>query len=109
MPATLNDEDGQLLRPRRSASTPPDFPISTSFLSSGRSTIFAVIIARRGKLVLERYFSGEDERWVDTFVRFAPREFHDVRSISRTCLFLVGIRRVRESFRRFVVRDRLLS
>jgi hypothetical protein len=25
--------------------------------------IHAVIIARRGKLVLERYFSGEDVRW----------------------------------------------
>jgi CubicO group peptidase (beta-lactamase class C family) len=56
--------------------------------------IHAVVVARRGKLVLERYFSGEDERWVDESVRFTPGALHDVRSISKNVTsLLVGIAR----------------
>jgi CubicO group peptidase (beta-lactamase class C family) len=59
-----------------------------------KHNIHAVVIARRGKLVLERYFSGEDERWVDTSVRFSPGDLHDIRSISKSVTsLLVGIAR----------------
>jgi CubicO group peptidase (beta-lactamase class C family) len=53
-----------------------------------------VVVARRGKLVLERYFSGDDERWVDESVPFSPGHLHDVRSISKSVTsLLVGIAR----------------
>jgi CubicO group peptidase (beta-lactamase class C family) len=59
-----------------------------------QANIHAVVVARNGKLVMERYFSGADERWGDELgtVKFGPEVKHDLRSISKSATsLLVGI------------------
>lgn len=56
--------------------------------------VHAVLVARHGKLVMERYFSGADARWGTDLgvVRFAPDVMHDVKSVSKSATsLLVGI------------------
>jgi len=56
--------------------------------------IHAVVVVRHGKLVMERYFSGPDERWGRPLgtVQFGPEVKHDLRSISKSVTsLLVGI------------------
>lgn len=50
------------------------------------SNVHSVLIARRGTLVYEQYFSGEDEIWGDSKgeVKFNGETLHDVRSISKS-------------------------
>ena len=58
------------------------------------ANIHAVVVARNGKLVMERYFAGEDERWGDKLgrVAYGPEVKHDLRSISKSVTsLLVGI------------------
>ncbi len=59
-----------------------------------KRNIHAVVVVRRGKLVFERYFAGQDERWTlgSGSTRFSPTEKHDIRSISKSVTsLLVGI------------------
>jgi len=59
-----------------------------------KANIHAVVVVRNGKLVMERYFAGEDERWGDTLgrVTYGPEVKHDLRSISKSVTsLLVGI------------------
>ncbi len=58
------------------------------------ANIHAVVVVRNGKLVMERYFTGEDERWGDKLgrVTYGPQVKHDLRSISKSATsLLVGI------------------
>lgn len=58
------------------------------------ANIHAVVVVRNGKLVMERYFTGEDERWGDKLgrVTYGPEVKHDLRSISKSATsLLVGI------------------
>ena len=58
------------------------------------ANIHAVVVVRNGKLVMERYFAGEDERWGDKLgrVTYGPEVKHDLRSISKSVTsLLVGI------------------
>lgn len=59
------------------------------------ANIHAVVVARHGKLVLERYYSGRDERFDSGLigqVAFKPETKHDLRSISKSVVsLLVGI------------------
>jgi CubicO group peptidase (beta-lactamase class C family) len=59
------------------------------------ANIHALVVARRGKLVLEHYRMGKDVRFNAEdrgVVRFTPIEKHDVRSISKSVTeLLVGI------------------
>lgn len=58
------------------------------------ANIHAVIVVRNGKLAMERYFTGEDERWGDKLgrVTYGPEVKHDLRSISKSVTsLLVGI------------------
>ena len=58
------------------------------------ANIHAVVVVRNGKLAMERYFSGEDERWGDKLgrVTYGPEVKHDLRSISKSVTsLLVGI------------------
>ena len=58
------------------------------------ANVHAVVVARSGKLVMERYFTGKDHRWMQSsaVTRFGPTEKHDVRSISKSVTaLLVGI------------------
>ena len=60
------------------------------------SNIHAVVIVRNGKLVMERYFNGEDQLWGRPTGRmeFSPTVKHDLRSISKSVTsLLVGIAR----------------
>ena len=61
-----------------------------------KANIHAVVVVRNGKLVMERYFAGEDERWGDKLgrVTYGPEVKHDLRSISKSVTsLLVGIAR----------------
>lgn len=53
--------------------------------------LHGVVVARRGKLVLERYFEGEDEVWGDPLgtVAFGPEVLHDLRSVSKSIVGLL--------------------
>jgi CubicO group peptidase (beta-lactamase class C family) len=56
--------------------------------------VHAVLVARRGRLVFERYFAGEDQRWGRPLgrVEFGPDTLHDLRSVTKTVVaLLVGI------------------
>ena len=99
MPATLNDG--------WAVAAPAEVDLDAARLSEfdkfleqwPKHKIHAVVVARRGSLVLERYFSGEDERWVEESVHFSPRDLHDVRSISKSVTsLLVGIARGEGNF-----------
>lgn len=59
-----------------------------------QANIHAVVVVRNGKLAMERYFSGVDERWGDKkgSVTFGPEVLHDLRSISKSVTsLLIGI------------------
>jgi CubicO group peptidase (beta-lactamase class C family) len=56
--------------------------------------IHAVLVARRGKLVMDRYFTGTDERWGARLgkVVHTAEQMHDLRSITKGVVsLLVGI------------------
>jgi CubicO group peptidase (beta-lactamase class C family) len=56
--------------------------------------IHSVLVARRGKLVMDRYFTGTDERWGSPLgkVVHTPEQMHDLRAISKSVVsLLVGI------------------
>lgn len=56
--------------------------------------IHAVVVVRRGKLVMDRYFTGADERWGTPLgkVVHMPEQMHDLRSITKSVVsLLVGI------------------
>jgi CubicO group peptidase (beta-lactamase class C family) len=58
------------------------------------ANIHALVVARRGKLVMERYWRGPDERWGTQIgtVAYGPTVKHDLRSISKSVTsLLVGI------------------
>jgi CubicO group peptidase (beta-lactamase class C family) len=66
-----------------------------------KANIHAVVIVRNGKLAMERYFAGEDERWGDRLgrVAYGPEMKHDLRSISKSVTsLLVGIARSEGKF-----------
>ena len=59
-----------------------------------RRNVHAVVVVRRGKLVLERYFRGRVRRWMEWSapVQFSPETKHDIRSISKSVTsLLVGL------------------
>jgi CubicO group peptidase (beta-lactamase class C family) len=53
--------------------------------------LHSVVVARRGKLVFERYFDGEDENWGRSIgrVAFGPDTLHDLRSVTKSVLGLL--------------------
>jgi CubicO group peptidase (beta-lactamase class C family) len=58
------------------------------------ANVHAVVVVRNGKLAMERYFAGEDERWGEKLgrVTYGPEAKHDLRSISKSVTsLLVGI------------------
>ncbi len=61
-----------------------------------QANIHAVVVVHKGKLAMERYFSGADERWGNPLgtVQYAADVKHDLRSISKSVTsLLVGIAR----------------
>ncbi|MBW8723955.1 MAG: serine hydrolase [Inquilinus limosus] len=60
----------------------------------GQSNAHAVLVVRHGRLVYERYFAGEDQRWGQPLGRIAhdAATRHDLRSITKSVTaLLVGI------------------
>src|SRR4029077_514548 len=58
------------------------------------ANIHAVVVARAGKLVMERYYSGPDERWGTPIgtIAYKPDRKPDLRSVSKSVTsLLVGI------------------
>lgn len=53
--------------------------------------LHAVVVASRGKIVLERYFDGPDEAWGRPLgrVAFGPDTLHDLRSVTKSVLGLL--------------------
>jgi CubicO group peptidase (beta-lactamase class C family) len=53
--------------------------------------LHGVIVTRHGRLVLERYFTGDDEAWGAPLgrVAFGPDTLHDLRSVSKSVLGLL--------------------
>jgi CubicO group peptidase (beta-lactamase class C family) len=53
--------------------------------------LHGVVVARRGRLVFEQYFSGRDERWGAPLgeVTFGPDTLHDVRSVTKSIVSLL--------------------
>jgi CubicO group peptidase (beta-lactamase class C family) len=53
--------------------------------------LHGVVIVRKGVLVLERYFDGEDENWGNALgrVAFRPDTLHDLRSVTKSILGLL--------------------
>lgn len=61
--------------------------------------LHGVVVTRKGALVLERYFEGDDEVWGNPTGRiaFAPDTLHDLRSVTKSILgLLYGIARAQE-------------
>lgn len=68
--------------------------IGTRFDAWAQANVHAVLIARHGTLVYERYFTGKDENWdqLNERVVFDASAQHDLRSVSKSVLaLLVGI------------------
>ncbi len=59
--------------------------------SGGLVNLHAVVVMRHGRLALERYFEGEDERWGEPLgkVAFHADSLHDVRSVSKSIVGLL--------------------
>jgi len=53
--------------------------------------VHAVLVARSGKLVLERYYQGVDETWGKPLGRvcFGPQSLHDLRSVTKSVVSLL--------------------
>jgi CubicO group peptidase (beta-lactamase class C family) len=53
--------------------------------------LHSVLVARDGKLVLERYCEGEDESWGTPLhsVAFGPETLHDLRSVTKSIVGLI--------------------
>jgi CubicO group peptidase (beta-lactamase class C family) len=56
--------------------------------------LHALLVARDGRLVFERYFAGDDQLWSSSLgrIEFGPETLHDMRSVTKSVVgALVGI------------------
>jgi CubicO group peptidase (beta-lactamase class C family) len=71
----------------------PDFAarLDQGVKSGEIANLHAVFVARKGKMEVERYFEGRDERWGTPLgtVAFNANTLHDVRSISKSVVGLL--------------------
>jgi CubicO group peptidase (beta-lactamase class C family) len=75
----------------------PDFAAKLDhFVQSGRvSNIHGIVIARQGRIVLERYFEGDDQvrddkgTWSVERVAFTAGHNHDIRSVTKSIVGLL--------------------
>jgi CubicO group peptidase (beta-lactamase class C family) len=65
--------------------------LDVALASGAYERVHAVVLIRGGKLVYERYLTGDDEIWGlrKTGVVFGPDSLHDVRSISKSVVALL--------------------
>ncbi len=69
----------------------PGEAIEAAFARGELAGLHAVVVARHGRLVSERYFAGADWRWGQSLgvVRFGPEVRHDLRSVSKSIVGLL--------------------
>ena len=89
-----SDRDWQEGRPSDVALDAGTLSAVTGWLDSVRnSNVHSIVVARKGRLVFERYRKGHDERWREplTEVEHGPAVKHDLRSVTK-CItgLLVG-------------------
>ena len=65
--------------------------LAAGFESGLLLPIHALLVSRAGKLVLEKYYEGEDESWGDQLgrVQFGPAVLHDLRSVTKSIVGLL--------------------
>ncbi len=65
--------------------------LDSAVAAGGLNGLHAVLVVRKGKLALERYYAGADERWGDPLgeVAFGPEVKHDLRSVSKSVVGLL--------------------
>lgn len=64
--------------------------LDAAFAKGKLRNLHAVLVVRDGKLALEKYYEGPDERWTAPIgnVKFGPTVKHDLRSVSK---YVVGL------------------
>lgn len=89
-PATLEDR-WQVARPESVGLASATLCPMVKWLDDSKANIHAVLVARRGKLVFEHYFTGADENLGKSAgqVTFGPDVKHDERSVSKSVIGLV--------------------
>ncbi len=88
-----------LLLPRASSATGMDDALDLGYRSGLLSDLHAVLASQNGRVVLEAYFSGEDQAWGTPLgsVSFGPSSLHDLRSVTKSIVSLLyGIALERE-------------
>ncbi|MGI9419719.1 MAG: serine hydrolase domain-containing protein [Geminicoccaceae bacterium] len=67
------------------------YAIDEAFNRGDLPNLHAVLLARHGKLAVERYYQGSDERWGRSLgeIVFGPEVKHDIRSISKSIVGLL--------------------
>jgi len=96
-----------MIRPANDAASPADWPVlppaqagfaadlaerlDARVADGSFRNLHGVVVARRGALVAERYYQGDDERWGDVLgkVVFGPNVLHDLRSVSKSIVGLL--------------------
>jgi CubicO group peptidase (beta-lactamase class C family) len=65
--------------------------LDTGFATGALEGLHAVVVARHGKLVCERYYAGADECWGRPLgvVEHGPDRLHDLRSVSKSVVGLL--------------------
>ncbi len=65
--------------------------LDTAFAAGELEGLHAVLVIRQGKLVVERYYEGHDERWGSALgkIRFDAETKHDMRSVSKSVVGLL--------------------
>ena len=65
--------------------------LAQRFADWKEADVHAILVARHGKLVFERYYTGLDQRWgaPDAEVAFGPQVPHDLRSITKSVVALL--------------------
>jgi CubicO group peptidase (beta-lactamase class C family) len=85
-------DDWQRVSPEAAGFAPDIGTLLDDGVKSGKlANLHAVVVVRHGKLVLERYYAGPDERRGEPLgmVTFAPEVKHDLRSISKSIVGLL--------------------
>lgn len=65
--------------------------LDAGFRSGLLNGLHSVLIARKGQMVLERYYKGRDESWGAPLgvVEFTPETLHDLRSVTKSIVGLL--------------------
>ena len=96
-PARSNEEaevmhDWETMSPENAGmSADVEAKIDRAFDGDELPSLHAVLVARHGKLVVERYYQGEDENWGRPLgnVVFGPDVKHDIRSVTKSIVGLL--------------------